>query len=77
MPPLKRGPRRLGNAHDLGDVVDQSVEAALYRFDHHARTTPTTITASATSIQFWMGIPPKITPCLTNQSTGAHPKKVI
>jgi hypothetical protein len=34
--------------------------------------------AIANSIQFWMGIPPKITPCLTNQSTGApHPKEVI
>jgi hypothetical protein len=31
--------------------------------------------AIANSIQFWMGIPPKITSCLTNQSTGAPPQE--
>jgi CheY-like chemotaxis protein len=31
--------------------------------------------AIANSIQFWRGIPPKITPCLTNQSTGAPPQE--
>ena len=34
--------------------------------------------AIANSIQFWMEIPPKITPCLTNQSTGAlSPRKLL
>jgi len=34
--------------------------------------------ASATSIQFWIGMPPKIANCLTGQSsTKPHPKSYV
>ena len=42
---------------------------------HHEIRTLKRMIAIANSIQFWRGIPPKITPCLTNQSTGAPPQE--